>query len=216
MSTLSGWKGPCSCLHVWLVPFKVPWGILLYLVLPTSESILIVLQTIAEVSNTLASHLPSPWTIEFIPEKLSHGRVVVGISPVPADGYMTAVLPAQDNSHFHFSAYWGIWKYIQLLVLSFPESNCVADLQWKRLGKKADGKSFASIDLIDFVWCHWMYSLYILLWYHVLATVRLVFLCSDHIRVEGFISSLFPPKSFYDSSLWLPLHFKLIILIISC
>lgn len=82
------------------------------------------------------AHLPSPWTTEFIPEKLSHGRVMVGISPVPADGCMISVLPACDNSEFHFSAYWAIWKYIQLLVLSFPESNSVEALLWERLGKK--------------------------------------------------------------------------------
>lgn len=34
LSTLSGWRGPFSCLHMRLVPFKVPSGILLCLVLP--------------------------------------------------------------------------------------------------------------------------------------------------------------------------------------
>lgn len=85
----------------------------------------------------MTAHLPSCWTTEFIPEKLSHGRVMLGIPPMPADGYMISVLPAWDNSQFHFSAYWAIWKYIQLLVLSFPESNSVEASQWERLGKKS-------------------------------------------------------------------------------
>lgn len=145
-----------SCLHEWLMPFKVPSGILLCLefLLPRREHPYGLTDCSRCLRYPMATHLPSSWTTAFIPEKLNHGRVMVGISPVPADGYVISALPAQVNSQFHFSAYWGIWKYIQLLVLSFPESNSVEALQWERLGKKADGKSFASIDLIDFVWCH--------------------------------------------------------------